>query len=249
MMGIDLARALDPTLFAADVGITCDKWQADLLRTTSRRVLLLCSRQSGKSTICAILALWIAIFEAPALIICVSPSQRQSAELLRTVMQFHARLESAPAVGPESVLKVEFANGSRILALPGTERTIRGLAGVAVVIIDEASRVDDDLIAAVRPMLAVSEGGGRLIALTTPAGKRGWFFEAWTGTGDWTRVRVPATDCPRISPEFLADELKELGPMAFSEEYCLEFRDSDEAVFPTDIIARAFTDQVVPLWT
>jgi hypothetical protein len=97
--------------------------------------------------------------------------------------------------------------------------------------------------------LATSEGGGRLIALTTPAGKRGWFFLAWVGQGDWTRVRVPATDCPRISKEFLADELKELGPMAFSEEYCLEFRDDNESVFPGDLIDRAFSDLVHPLWS
>jgi hypothetical protein len=250
MMARDLARALDPVLFAADVGITCDKWQADLLGTASRRVLMLCSRQSGKTTICAILALWIAVYEAPALIVCVSPSQRQSAELLRTIMLFHGKLAGAPALVGESVLKAEFANGSRIVAMPGTERTIRGLAGVAVIIIDEAARCDDSLIAAVRPMLAVSPGGGRLLALSTPAGKRGFFFESWTKPGDdWSRVRVSATDCPRISQAFLDEELRELGPMRFSEEYQLEFRDSDECVFPLGVIQAAFTAEVTPLWT
>jgi hypothetical protein len=244
-----LARALDPVIFANDCGIMPDTWQAELLRSTARRVLMLCSRQSGKSTATALLSLWVAIFEAPALIVVVSPSQRQSAEMLRTLMLFHAKLEGAPAMLGESVLKVEFSNGSRILALPGTEKTIRGLAGVAVVIIDEAARVDDELIAAVRPMLAVSAGGGRLIALTTPAGKRGWFFDAWTGTGDWSRVRVAATDCPRISEAFLQEEMKELGALRFSEEYQLEFRDSDEQVFPGAIIAAAFRQEIKPLWT
>jgi hypothetical protein len=227
-----LARALDPVSLALDVGITPDPWQAELLRTRPRRSLLLCSRQSGKTTATALTALWTAIYEAPALVIICSPSQRQSIETLRSLMLYHSKLQGAPALNGESVLKAQFSNGSRILALPGTEKTVRGLAGAALVIIDEAARVDDELLAAVRPMLATSEGGGRLIALTTPAGKRGWFFEAWIGTGDWTRVRVPATDCPRISAEFLADEMKELGPMAFSEEYCLEFRDDSESVFP-----------------
>jgi hypothetical protein len=254
-MARDLARALDPVIFAQDCGITPDPWQAELLRSAVAtvvalvRALLLCSRQSGKTTVTAILALWVALYEAPALVIIVSPSQRQSAEMLRTIMRFHSRLDGAPALEGESVLKAEFANGSRILALPGTEKTVRGLAGAALVIIDEAARVDDELLAAVRPMLATAEGGGRLIALTTPAGKRGWFFEAWTGAGDWTRVRVAATDCPRISKEFLAEELKELGAMRFSEEYQLEFRDSDEAVFPGDIIAAAFRSEILPLWT
>jgi hypothetical protein len=247
-----LARALDPCIMANDCGITPDDWQAELLRSTSRRVLLLCSRQSGKSTVTSLLALWVAIFEPPSLIIIVSPSQRQSAETLRTIMSYHAQLEGAPAILGESVLKVEFSNGSRVVALPGQERTIRGLAGVALIIIDEAAAIEDELISAVRPMLATSEGGGRLIGLSTPRGKRGWFYKAWHDTADgssWTRVRVAADQCPRISQAFLNEELRELGALRFSEEYQLEFVDNDEAVFPGAIIAAAFTDQVRPLWT
>ena len=74
------------------------------------------------------MALWTAIFEAPALVVLFSPSQRQSAELFRTVMQFHAKLDNAPKLHAESVLKAEMENGSRILALPGTEKTVRGYA-------------------------------------------------------------------------------------------------------------------------
>jgi hypothetical protein len=248
-MARDLARAFDPVVLALDVGITPDPWQAELLRDRPRRSLLLCSRQSGKSTTTALMALWTAIYEAPALIVIVSPSQRQSAEMFRVLMRFHAKLEGAPELIGESVLKAEFANGSRILALPGSEKTVRGLANVSLLVVDEAARVDDLLLSSIRPMLAVSEGGGRLIALTTPAGKRGWFFEAWYSGTDWKRVRVAADLCPRISAEFLAEELKELGAMRFSEEYQLEFRDSDECVFPLAVIAAAFTDTVRPLWT
>ena len=88
----------------------------------------------------------------------------------------------------------------------------------------------------------------RLLALTTPAGKRGWFYEAWHGGGDWQRIKVPASQCPRISKEFLEQELKELGALRYSEEYELQFVENDEAVFPTAIIDAAFTTDVVPLW-
>ena len=60
---------------------------------------------------------------------------------------------------------------------------------------------------------------------------------------------MAATDCPRISAEFLADELKELGALRFSEEYQLEFRDNDEQVFPGAIIAAAFRQEIKPLWS
>jgi hypothetical protein len=244
----DLARSLDPVLFAQDCGITPDPWQADLLRNSAPRALLLCSRQSGKTTTTSLIALHCAVYIPGALVVVVSPSQRQSAEMLRTIKGLHAKLDGAPALASESVLKIELANGSRILALPGTEKTIRGLAGAALVIIDEAARVEDELLAAVRPMLATN-AAGRLIALTTPNGKRGFFYEAWHGDPDaWHRVRVAAEDCPRISPAFLAEELRELGPTRYSEEYGLAFVDSEASAFPTTIIDRAFTSEVLPLW-
>jgi len=130
--------------------------------------------------------------------------------------------------------------------LPGSERTVRGYAAASLVIIDEAARVEDDLIAAVRPMLATSQG--RLIALSTPAGKRGWFYEAWIGGDSWHRVKVAATECPRISQAFLDEELRELGAQRFSEEYQLAWIDPDEAVFSSAIIDAAFSNTVRPLW-
>jgi hypothetical protein len=90
-------------------------------------------------------------YQAPALILLVSPSQRQSAELFRSLMLLYGKLKGAPELNAESVLKAEFANGSRILALPGTEKTIRGYAKADLVVIDEAARCDDELPAAVRP--------------------------------------------------------------------------------------------------
>jgi hypothetical protein len=246
MMARDLARALDPCLIAHDCGIRPDPWQGELLRTRPRRSLLLCSRQSGKSTVTALGALDCAIYQPGSLTLILSPSQRQSAEMHRTIMGYHARLEGAPALNAESVLKSEFLNGSRILALPGTEKTIRGFAAADLCIIDEAARVEDELLAAVRPMLATSNG--RLIALSTPAGKRGWFFEAWMQGDDWHRTKVAASDCPRITQAFLDEELRGLGAQRFSEEYGLEFLDPDEAVFPSAIIAAAFTTEVQPLW-
>jgi hypothetical protein len=247
MMAMDISRALDPVLLAQDCGLTPDPWQAQLLQERPKRSLLLCSRQSGKSTVTALLALWTAIYEAPALVLLLSPSQRQSGELFRTVVGFHSRLEGAPPMSSESALRAELKNGSRIIALPGNERTVRGYAAADLVVIDEASRVEDDLLAAVRPMMA-TKADGRLIALTTPAGKRGWFYEAWSKGEDWHKVKVAASDCPRISKEFLEEEFRELGAARFSEEYEVLFRDNEEAVFPVAVIEAAFANEVRPLW-
>src|SRR5262245_52165102 len=141
MMARDLAYALDPVLLALDAGIVVDRWQARLLRDRPRRSLMCCSRQSGKSTVTALLALWVALYEAPALVLLVSPSQRQSAELFRVVMGFYGRLSDVAPLAAESVLRAEFANGSRIIALPGSEKTTRGYSKAALIVLDEAARV------------------------------------------------------------------------------------------------------------
>jgi hypothetical protein len=79
----DLAMALDPVLFMRASGIECDPWQARMLRSQASRILLNCSRQSGKSTICAGLALHEALYEPGSLTLMLSPTQRQSGELFR----------------------------------------------------------------------------------------------------------------------------------------------------------------------
>jgi hypothetical protein len=53
----DLKLALDRVSFAKRLGLVPDAWQEDLLRSTSERVLLNCCRQSGKSTMTAVIAL------------------------------------------------------------------------------------------------------------------------------------------------------------------------------------------------
>lgn len=247
-LGADLARALDPVRFAQDCQITADPWQADLLSSTCTRALLLCSRQSGKTTTTALIALHCALYQPGALIIIVSPSQNQSGEMLRTIKALHSLIDGAPEAVGDSVLKFELTNGSRILALPGSALTIRGYAAPALIIVDEAAGVSDELIQAVFPMLA-TRTDGRLILLTTPKGKRGFFYTTWiNGDPTWKRIKITAAQCPRISKEFLDEQMKLLGPTRYAEEYNCEFIDSDDSAFPTDIIDRAFTNEVRPLW-
>jgi len=106
-------------------------------------------------------------------------------------------------------------------------------------IIDEAARVPDDLYRAVRPMLAVS--GGRMICLSTPYGKRGFFHDAWANGGDdWLRIQIPASEIARIPPAFLEEERRALGESWFRQEYCCSFEAMEGLVYPD------FSRAVVP---
>jgi hypothetical protein len=149
----------------------------------------------------ALIALHRALYHPGSLALILAPAERQAKETFSKVAEMYATLGKRVASDSYRKLGMEIKNRSRIEALPGTEKTIRGFSGVDLLIVDEASRVDDGLYFAVRPMLAVS--GGSLLMLSTPAGKRGVFFEEWTGGFGWERYEVPASQCPRISEAFL----------------------------------------------
>jgi phage FluMu gp28-like protein len=182
----------------------------------------------------------------PGLVLLIAPSQRQSAELHRKVLEVYHALSDVPKIVQESTMRLELANGSRIVALPGTEGTIRGYSGAKTIIIDEASRVDDALFAAVRPMLATTQG--RFVALTTPYGKRGWFYEAFAHGDGWERTLITANDCPRIDAQWLSDERRLIGDWQFRQEYMCEFVDTDEQFFSSELIEAAISHEVAPLW-
>src|SRR5215217_2750630 len=141
----DLRLALDRVAFAKKLGIVPDGWQEDFLRSSADRVLLNCSRQSGKSTMSAMIALHRALYHPGSLVLCLAPALRQSQELFGKVAGFYRDLGRAVAPQGERKLSLELENGSRIITLPGSEKTIRGFSGVALLVVDEAARVDDAL--------------------------------------------------------------------------------------------------------
>jgi len=242
---LDRLRA-DPSAVFTAAGQSPDAWQGRVLASDADRMLLLCGRQMGKSTVAAALTVRTILLQpgSPVLLLC--PTLRQSGELFRKVLDQYAALGRPVPVVSQSALRLELANGSRVVSLPGTEGTVRGFSGVALLVIDEAARVSDSLYCAVRPMLAVSQG--RLVALSTPFGQRGWFHDAWQSGGTWERVRVTADECPRITPEFLAEERKALGERYYRQEYLTSFESVIDAVFAFEDIQAAMSDDVTPLF-
>jgi hypothetical protein len=181
-----------------------------------------------------------ALYHPGSLILCLAPALRQSQELFAKIAGFYRDLGRPVSPIGERKLSLELENGSRIITLPGTEKTIRGFSGVSLLIVDEAARVEDELYFAVRPMLAVS--GGTLMMLSTPYGQRGIFYEEWTHgeSREWQRFRVSAEQVPRISSEFLSSERKALGSRWFEQEYMCVFGELEGAIFSREAIDRMF---------
>jgi hypothetical protein len=138
-------------------------------------------------------------------------------------------------------------NGSRLVGLPGKHDTIRGFSRPGLILIDEAARVPDQVVHAATPMLATCDGP--LWLMSTPNGKRGFFWDAWSGKmgDDWTRISVKATGCPRISRAHLDRERKTMSERHFAQEYLCEFAEAEGQLIRDDFIDRAIRPDVEPL--
>lgn len=246
----DLKHGLDPVAFAKNLlDFHPDPWQEQVLRYQGDRLILLCARQTGKSTVVSVRALHEALFNPGSLTLLVSPSQRQSSELFKKIMVEMGKLPEQPQKVEDNRLSCTLKSGSRIVSLPSAEGTIRGYSAPDLIVIDEAARLpSEETYLAIRPMLGVSRG--TLILLSTPAGRMGFFHTAWESEEGWEKIKVLARDCPRISEDFLKEELETLGSFYFRQEYEVEFLEGEQSVFRFDDIMAAFTPDVkaVNLW-
>ncbi len=223
-----------------------DLRQQAIMSGQIRRGLLNCTRQWGKSTIAAAMAVHRAWAASDSLVIVASPSARQSGEFLRKASGFVRKLGMRVRGDGDNEISLLFPNGSRVVGLPGSEKTVRGFSGVLLMLIDEAARVSDELYRSIRPFLAVVEGD--LWLMSTPFGKRGFFYEEWENGGPrWSRFKITAPECPRIRREFLEEERVSMGDLWFRQEYLCAFVGDDQALFSRELVERAFTNDVRPL--
>jgi hypothetical protein len=241
---VRIAEEISADTFARTrLGFVPDAKQMEVLLSDAKRGILNCSRQWGKSTVTAAMAVHRAFTRPGCVVLVASPSERQSGEFLRKAAGMVRRLGIKPRGDGDNAISLVLPNGSRIVGLPGTEATVRGFSAVSLILIDEAARVQDDLYSALRPMLAV--GDGDLWLMSTPCGQRGFFYEAWKDGGEeWMRVSVPATECSRIPAAFLDKERRGNPAAVFSQEYMCEFTGDGTEYFDQELILDALDESV-----
>jgi hypothetical protein len=242
------ALELDPALLLEMIGFADPlPWQRQLLRSTSDKVLLNCHRQAGKSTATAALAILTALLDPGSLTLIVSASQRQSNELFDKVKASYKALGSPLPSIEDNAVTLRLANASRVVSLPASIDTILGYSAPRLIIIDEAARVADETYYGLRPMLTRSRG--RMVAMSTPRGKRGWWYEAWHDeSANWDRVEYPVTDNPHIDSAWLDEERRLLGPRWYAQEYLCSFEETAGQVFSSESIEAAFDSDRQPLF-
>jgi Terminase large subunit, T4likevirus-type, N-terminal len=215
----ELAYRVDPALWVHEaLGVTPMPWQKTFLRAPqAASILVLTARQVGKTTTAAWAIAHGMLFAPGSLSVVACPSQRQSAEAVRRVRE--ALVKAGAEIVRDNVYEIELDNGSRVLALPGSDDSIRGLTVDGWIIADEAARLPHALIAALRPMRARTQA--RFAMLSTAWSRTDPFWTAWAGD-EQSFIRLKATadeEGAPFTPEFLEQERQALGEDAFKREY------------------------------
>src|SRR5215471_9812839 len=241
-----VAHGLFPDLFCKDrLGFEPDPWQARLLRSRSRQIILCTGRQVGKSTTVAAMALHTALYQPASLILVIAPSQWQSRGECIKIHGFLQKLEPPEVLEEETKLSLMMSNGSRAVVLPGDGRTIRGYSSPALILMDEAAFIADEVFDAAIPMLAAAPEG-RIILMSTPYTSAGFFYHIWHNADGWERFEQPTSACPRVSEEWLEARRRE-DPLRFAREYECAFGSPEDSLFTPEMLDRMVTNDFEPL--
>lgn len=220
-------------------GKPLDPWQLQVMNTKAQSLLLNCSRQVGKTEVVSIRAACRA-FRYGRRVVALAPTLFQSSKVRTRAEAFLMKAGITKFV-TSNATTLELPNGGAVLSLPGDrpDLSVRGET-VDDLIVDEASRVKDSLIAAATPTTA-TKPDATITYLSTPAGKQGEFYRAWTDEkGGWERHSIPASMCSRISKTFLDRERARLGDTLFSQEYECQFVANSTSVLDPDALAAMF---------
>jgi Terminase large subunit, T4likevirus-type, N-terminal len=215
----EVAYRLDPARWVRDVlGLEPAPWQEELLRAPQgASILALTARQCGKTTAAAWAMAHAAVFIPQSLSVVACPAQRQSAEAVRRVREVLQK--AGTKLTSDNVYGLELTNGARVLALPGSDDSVRGLTVDAWIVADEAARLSTDLISALRPMRA-RRPHARLVMLSTAWSLSDPFWTVWSGNDPtWLRLRATADVNPSFEPAFLEEERRSLGDTVYKREY------------------------------
>jgi hypothetical protein len=242
----ELAYAIDPALWVRKVlGVEPAPWQQDFLRAPrGASIIALTARQVGKTTTAAWAITHHMLFSQGSLSVIACPAQRQSAEAVRRIR------DNLNAVGAEfrtdNVYALELKNRSRVLALPSSDDSIRGLTVDGFIIADEAAQLSSDLIAALSPMRA-RRPQARFAMLSTAWSRTDPFWTVWAGDDPcWMRLKATAETVSFFSEEYLEQQRRLLGEHDFKREYFGIPGGGEANPFSWDLYERA-TQSFVPL--
>ena len=229
--------------FLLRINFVPDRKQQLVLASTSNRIIINRSRQSGKSHTLAVRAVRTLLSATPArpkLALIVAKTKGQAEETIFKMDRCFTALNIRTHGDPTQEVARVLPDGSRILGLAAKDYSVRSYTA-DLVLLDEAAIVPDDVWDAIEPTLATTDGD--LIIASTPRGKRGLFWETWTNGGsEWLKVHSTVHECPRISKKFIESQRRK-GEAFFKQEYECQFVESGLYLLGRDQVERLINDK------
>jgi hypothetical protein len=186
--------------------------------------IVLKARQLGLSTVTAVYALWMAIFQKDRSILVIATKLPTAINFIKKVKFALQNLPPwlvLPRLVGETKSQLTFSNGSEITATPTSEDAGRSEA-LSLLIIDEAAwiRNFEDIWTGLQPTIST---GGRAIVLSTPNGVGGQYFRLWTDAvaelNDFNHIKLLWSVRPDHDQEWFEKETRGMGKRKVSQEY------------------------------
>ena len=208
----ECVKKMRPDIYLGSIGFRAFKWQLTVVNCKSKRIILLCSRQAGKSTIVSSIPCHTAKYHEGSLNIVIAPTEDQAKEDILKIKDFIAHDPTYPELKRDGSDVIALDNGSRIIVVVATDRSARGYSKPRTVVLDEASRIPDVVYkSGVVPMMNHNPQG-KIYMLSTPFGKSGFFYNTWTrDSKTWTKIfaRTPYDVDPMDSMNLIDAEPEE----------------------------------------
>ncbi len=216
--------------------LTLDPWQKEVLEGKGN-ICIVSGRQCGKTTITSILAAQTALQNPNQFIMIGSGVIDQAEHLFGKVKDYIFAKYKDKVVGRATIGFMELKNGSKIFCVPvgDTGDSMRGYTAT-MVIIDEAALVPDRAWDAIEPVISVTRG--RVVLLSTPKFKKGFFYKASLDKETYYVKKISARDCPRHTKDFLDRKQAEKSAVVFAQEYLGEFADDYNRKFTKEWIEK-----------
>jgi len=215
-----------------------DSWQEEVMKTEGN-ICLRSGRQVGKSTVISYKAAEFAINNPNKSVMVIASVERQAQLLFEKILaQIYLIDKRKIKTGKDRPTKhkLQLKNGAVIHCLPTGESGygIRGFT-IDLLIADEADYINEDVWAAVTPMLAITKGS--IWLLSTPK-KKGGFFHRCFSDENYTAFHVSAEDCPRKDQAFLDSEKAWMTKAQYAQEYLGNFAENLTQFFSENLIRQ-----------
>ena len=232
-----------------------------------RFVACLASRQTGKTTMMTIYALWTACFQDDQRILIVANKEQTAISIFSRVRLAYENLPNylKPGVIEYGKTSMKLANGSSIGISTTSSDAGRG-ESVNVLILDELAFIPNNLVeqfwSSVYPIISASIKS-KIFVASTPNGSGNLFHTLYTeaekGTNNWKSEKILWHEVPGRDEKWKNDTIKSIGSEeAFAQEFDCKFLDTGDSfideIFYEKLLAKTteptyvFDDGCYKVW-